>query len=54
MTFEQLVALGSLALAVVTIAWSIKQTTSNEWKAGSVGKAYAPRPVADQTRILSA
>ena len=26
----------------VTIVWSVKQTTTNEWKAGSVGKAYAP------------
>ncbi|MEE1296881.1 MAG: hypothetical protein UHD09_08670 [Bifidobacterium sp.] len=27
---------------VVTIVWSVLQTTTNEWKAGSVGKAYAP------------
>lgn len=28
--------------SLVTIVWSIKQTTTKEWMAGSVGKAYAP------------
>ena len=28
--------------SLVTIVWSVKQTTTKEWKAGSVGKAYAP------------
>lgn len=27
---------------VVTIAWDVIQTTTNQWKAGSVGRAYAP------------
>lgn len=27
---------------VVTIAWSVSQTSTAQWKAGSVGKAYAP------------
>ena len=26
----------------VTIVWSVKQTTTAQWKAGNVGKAYAP------------
>lgn len=26
----------------VTIVWSVKQTSTTQWKAGSVGKAYAP------------
>ena len=30
---------------VVTIAWSVKQTSTAQWKAGSVGKAYAPAVV---------
>ena len=30
---------------LVTIAWSVKQTTTAQWKAGSVGKAYAPARV---------
>ena len=32
---------------VVTIAWAVPQTTTAEWKAGSVGKAYAPAIVAN-------
>lgn len=28
--------------SLVTIVWSVKQTTTKEWKAGNVGKAYAP------------
>ena len=32
---------------VVTIAWSVKQTTTNQWNAGSVGKAYAPLVLAN-------
>ena len=31
---------------VVTIAWSVSQTTTAQWEAGSVGKAYAPAVVA--------
>ena len=32
---------------VVTIAWSVTQTSTAQWKAGSVGKAYAPAVVAN-------
>ena len=31
---------------VVTIVWSVKQTTTAQWRVGSVGKAYAPAVVA--------
>ena len=32
---------------VVTIAWAVSQTTTAEWKAGSVGSKYAPAIVAN-------
>ena len=32
---------------VVTIAWAVSQTTTAEWKAGGVGKAYAPAILAN-------
>ena len=32
---------------VVTIAWSVKQTTTAQWKAGNIGKAYAPLVLAN-------
>ena len=31
---------------VVTIVWGVSQTTTNQWKAGSVGSKYAPAIVA--------
>ena len=38
---------------VVTIAWSVKQTTTAQWKAGSVGKAYAPAVVANKVLTVA-
>ena len=32
---------------VVTIVWAVTQTTTNQWKAGSVGSKYAPAIVAN-------
>lgn len=32
---------------VVTIAWAVTQTTTNQWRAGSVGSKYAPAVVSN-------
>lgn len=37
----------------VTIVWSVKQTTTKEWKAGSVGKAYAPALVVSDSLTVA-
>lgn len=39
--------------SLVTIVWSIKQTTTKEWKAGSVGKAYAPALVVNSSLTVA-
>ena len=31
----------------MTIVWAVTQTTTNQWKAGSVGSKYAPAIVAN-------
>ena len=38
---------------VVTIAWAVTQTSTAEWKAGSVGRAYAPLMLANSNLTVA-